>query len=55
MQALTTDSWESSTDGGLPQASEAFHTSIDDPSAQSADGLALDSDASRSWTTTRSS
>ncbi len=47
MPALIVNRLEPSPDGGLPQASEAFHTSIDDPSAQSADGLALDSDASR--------
>ena len=47
MPALIVNRLEPSTDGGLPPAFEAFHTSIDDPFAQSADGLALDSDASR--------
>ena len=47
MQALTTDPWESSPDGGLPPAPETSRSSLDDQPAQSFDRLALDSNASR--------
>ena len=47
MQALITEQWKSSPDGGFPPVAETLHTSIDDSCGQPADGVTLDSDASR--------
>ena len=47
MKALITKPWESSPDAGLPPVPGTSRPTLNDQPAQSADGLALDSDASR--------
>ena len=47
MSTMITNRSEPSTNGRLPASPETFHPLLDDHPAQSADGLRLDSDASR--------
>ena len=47
MSTMTANRPEPSPDGRVPVSPETYHPSLDDHPAQSADGLRLDSDASR--------